>query len=474
MRKFTYQEVKEYIESFEYELLSNEYINGSTKLKVRCFNGHEYEVAFNKFKQGKRCPYCYGNVKLTYEFVKKYIESFGYKLLSTEYINALTKLRVKCPQGHEYEVVFNNFKKGQRCSRCQGIIRYNYQEVKDYIKSFNYELLSNENEYKNSKTKLLIKCPLGHEYETTFDHFKRGNRCPYCYGNVKYTIEEVKEYIESFRYKLLSEEYINAHEKLEIKCSKGHKYNASFSDFKQGRRCPYCSENIKYTYDEVKNYIESFNYKLLSTEYINANKHLLVQCPNGHKPYQVTFSAFKNGEHRCSECYGNSKLTYEYVKEYIEFFEYELLREEYKNAQTKLKIQCPLGHQYNVSFDSFKRGNRCPYCKISKGEKRIIDWLEKNNIKYIYDKPYFDDLLSPLGNPLRPDFIIENKKIWIEYDGEFHYKKYYEEQNFEKIQINDKLKDEYAKKHGWKMIRIPYWEFDNIEEILDKEFKINN
>lgn len=39
------------------------------------------------------------------------------------------------------------------------------------------------------------------------------------------------------------------------------------------------------------------------------------------------------------------KLTYQEVKSYIEsFIGYILLSKEYKNAQTKLKIQCPEGH----------------------------------------------------------------------------------------------------------------------------------
>ena len=35
--------------------------------------------------------------KHTYEFVKEYIASFGYKLLSKKYINSHTKLLIKCP-----------------------------------------------------------------------------------------------------------------------------------------------------------------------------------------------------------------------------------------------------------------------------------------------------------------------------------------------------------------------------------------
>ena len=79
---------------------------------------------------------------------------------------------------------------------------------------------------------------------------------------------------------------------------------------------------------------------------------------------------------------------------------------------------------------------------------------------------------------LRPDFIIEDKKIWIEYDGKGHFEpinwkgqnqdivKY----NFKIAKYHDELKNKYAKENGWKLIRIPYWDFYNIEEILNKEF----
>ena len=49
---------------------------------------------------------------------------------------------------------------------------------------------------------------------------------------------------------------------------------------------------------------------------------------------------------------------------------------------------------------------------------------------------------------------MEFKKIWDFLEDEYN-----------------KRKDEYAKKHGWKLIRIPYWEFDNIENILEKEIQ---
>lgn len=288
------------------------------------------------------------------------------------------------------------------------------------------------------------------------------------------TYEEVKIYIESFGYELLSTKYIKAKEKLRMRCPKGHIIEMTWDSFRSGRRCKWCGyeetkRKQRYSYDYVKEYIESFGYELLSDEYINSQSKLLVRCPKGHE-YEVTFHHFKQDE-RCPCCANNKKYSIDYIREYLLDFGYELLSDEYMNAHSKMIVRCGNNHIWNVSFNKFQQGRRCPICNVSKGEQRIIEWLEENNIKYIYDQPYFDDLLSPLGNPLRPDFILPDYKIWIEYDGEFHFEKYYEEQNFEEMNINDELKNKYAKENGWKLIRIPYWDFDNIEEILNKELK---
>ena len=61
-------------------------------------------------------------------------------------------------------------------------------------------------------------------------------------------------------------------------------------------------------------------------------------------------------------------------------------------------------------------------------------------------------------------------KCLIEYDGEQHYKfiKHWhgDEEGFKLQQLRDKIKTEYCKNHNIKLIRIPYTEFDNIEQIL--------
>ena len=55
--------------------------------------------------------------KLTYEEVKEQVELQGHKLLSEEYINNKTKRKMICPKGHKFEVRFDMFKHGQRCPK---------------------------------------------------------------------------------------------------------------------------------------------------------------------------------------------------------------------------------------------------------------------------------------------------------------------------------------------------------------------
>ena len=179
--------------------------------------------------------------KHTYNEVYEYITKNNYQLMSTEYINAKTKLNVICPKGHCWFVKYNNFQQGQRCPICDNENRsLPIIYVKEYMNKFGYSLLSDD--YKNDHTKIDVVCNNRHRFKTTFWQFKQGkHRCPVCAGNIKYSYTEVKDYIESFKHTLLSDNYINGHTDLYIKCDKGHIYNSTFSSFKNGeKRCTIC------------------------------------------------------------------------------------------------------------------------------------------------------------------------------------------------------------------------------------------
>jgi hypothetical protein len=231
--------------------------------------------------------------KLTYEHVKSFIEKEGYQLLSDTYINNRSKLLLKCLKGHEYKVRFYSFKKGIRCPVCSGKQKHTYNYVKSFIEKEGYQLLSDT--YKNALSKLLIKCPKGHEYKSTFNRFQQGNKCPKCFfisttQKQKHTYEHVKSFIEKEGYQLLSDTYKNAHIKLLVKCPEGHEYKVRFNDFQQGHRCPFCSNRTSKGEIEVQDFIESLGYDIIRndrTQIINPltgyNLELDVWIPNKNK-----------------------------------------------------------------------------------------------------------------------------------------------------------------------------------------------
>lgn len=437
--------------------------------------------------------------RYTYQDVLVIFGNEGYEVLSTErellndkgFIYATTKIEVKCPLGHITNTInINNFKNRKRCRKCADEKlgknkAFAYEEVKNYIESFNYILLSTE--YKNANEYIVVQPPCGHEaYPVTFGKFKDGNRCPKCKGKriseaQRTPYQEVKEYIENEGYELLSKEYKDANSPLIIKCPNGHITSTmTFGNFKANHRCSECVENTKYEQNYVEKYIERYNYELLSKEYKGANSPLTIKCPEGHITNTITFSRFKQG-HRCKKCADIelSKIkmhSFDYIKEYVESFGYKLLSTEYKGSNNYISLRCPLGHIYDTgTFSSFQQGCRCTHCnRISNGEQKIMDYLNKFNIKFIHDKGYFKDLLTKNNKPLRPDFIIEDKKIWIEFDGGQHYKivDYFGGlMELINIKYKDEMKNKYSKENGWKLIRIPYWDYDRIEEILDRELK---
>jgi hypothetical protein len=239
-KKITYELVRNSFEKEGYTLLSKEYINYMIKLNYICSKGHEHDSTWNNWQQGKRCPTCAGQTKPTVEQVRKSFEKEEYTLLSKEYKNAYTKLDYVCSKGHKHKIVWGNWQQGQRCPFCYGNIKPTIEQVKMSFEKENYILLSEK--YVNSYTKLDYICPKGHQHSIKWNHWQQGQRCTVCVGNAKLTIEQVREELKKENYILVSDKYINGYTKLEYICSEKHKHSIRWDDWKQGIRCPTCAD----------------------------------------------------------------------------------------------------------------------------------------------------------------------------------------------------------------------------------------
>jgi len=410
----------------EYTVLG-EYRNRKTKILMEhnvC--GYEYTVRPEGFLRGSKCPKCAvkERFKTTEEFKQDVYDKYGDRFtILGEYTGVSDKIHVRCNVcGYEFKTAAGNILQNGKCRKCANKSRKKTQE--EFEKEV-FDLVGDEytvlSEYKNTNTKILMRHnECGYEWRTKPSGFLRGNRCPKCWGRIKRTHDEfVKEIFEisGDEYTVLGE-YINANTKIKMRHNKcGHEWEILPSSLIRGIGCPICGHR----------------------------KAGIVKRKGIEKFKEEVFDLVED--------------------------EYTVLGD-YVNTHTAIKIKHNVcGNTYEVEPRNFLSGNRCPICKSSAGEQKIAVFLTKNRIKFETEKT-FEDLLYK-GN-LRYDFYLPKHNTIIEYDGEQHYKpatfgncsKEQAVKNFKASQIRDDIKNKYCEDNGIRLIRIPYYDFDNIKEIL--------
>ena len=148
-----------------------------------------------------------------------------------------------------------------------------------------------------------------------------------------------------------------------------------------------------------------------------------------------------------------------------------LNKDDYKNSSTRnLQVLCGKcgKNVYITSLSSYLNGQtKCRKCSLaeSKGEERISHYLDNNSVKYEREKKFLDctDI-----HCLPFDFYLPDYNIIIEFDGKHHYEAIHGQDAFENVCRHDSIKDRYCADNGIEIIRIPYWDYCNIENILNK------
>ena len=219
----------------------------------------------------------------------------------------------------------------------------------------------------------------------------------------------------------------------------------------------------------------------------NSGSYWICQCDCGNIK-SIKSSSLRRGEITSCGCYRTEQV----MKSKIEngtvdnligqrFGLLTVIEKDYEQTKKYGTVywicQCDCGNIKSIRGQNLKRKdeNRTISCGCkhkSSGELQIIDILNQNNINYIEQYRFLD------LNKKSYDFaIIENNQIirLIEFDGEQHYKEVPTWRNsLEVIQQRDKEKNEYALSHNIPLVRIPYWERDNItlEMIMGDQYLV--
>jgi hypothetical protein len=177
--------------------------------------------------------------RLTIEFIRFKFDREGYNLLTKEYKNCDQKLKYICPNGHRHNISWSNFRCGHRCSYCAGQGKLTIEFIRSEFAKEGYILLTRG--YKNNRQKLDYICPEGHKHFIRWYNWKNRQRCPYCDGQGKLTIEFIRSEFAEEGYYLLTTMYINSQQELDYICPKEHKHNITWNRWQQGQRCNICA-----------------------------------------------------------------------------------------------------------------------------------------------------------------------------------------------------------------------------------------
>lgn len=140
----------------------------------------------------------------------------------------------------------------------------------------------------------------------------------------------------------------------------------------------------------------------------------------------------------------------------------------------KYLCKCECGGQAIVQPGNLKDGHtQSCGCISSLGQEKINAYLTAHNIRF---KPEYCATIQGFDGFARYDFAILNNnnsaKILIEYHGRQHYEVAYSwndsEEDLKNRQIKDELKRQWAKNNNIPLYEIPYWEFENIETVLNE------
>jgi very-short-patch-repair endonuclease len=197
-------------------------------------------------------------------------------------------------------------------------------------------------------------------------------------------------------------------------------------------------------------------YDYYKVVYRNARTNVTITCPI-HGDFEQTPNKHINSCQGCPECgkerarLGRISNTERFIKNarLVHKDNYGYSKTEYVNANTKVIITCPTHEDFKQTPTSHLSGQGCPRC-INKTEGLLFSILNESLTHYtILDQAVVCD-----DGKLRIDFHIAELNLYIELDGDQHFRQISSWDPPEKTQAHDLTKTMHVLKEGQSLVRI--------------------
>lgn len=252
--------------------------------------------------------------------------------------------------------------------------------------------------YKNKRTKVTIICKKHGQFEQLpSNHYKSG--CPKCgseaqANKINFTQEQFIEKSlknHKVKYDYTNTVYKSMRDSVDIICPDHGLFTQNAGDHSRGYGCPYCSNNVPLTQEEVierSKKIHKNKYTYEKFKFKTVNKEALITCSiHGEFLQKVQNHLLGNG---CPKCAGQNKTTEELIKQFrsIHKDKYDYSEVKYVKSCEKIKIICKTHGIFYQAPDKHLQGCGCPKCKGY--YKTTDDYIKEasviHNNKYDYSK----------------------------------------------------------------------------------------
>lgn len=218
---------------------------------------------------------------------------------------------------------------------------------------------------------------------------------------MRFTYEYVKEFIEKYGDKLITDNYKNYRQRLEVICHKCHiQYDQTFQVMLRGYWCTgKCKQdNIDnkvnrkgykfYTLHDIQSKVQARGDTLHSDHYINGHQKLDIQCGTCEKHFSMKFLSYNAGKQGCPHCaiQRRTLTEAEFCKSVTE--RGDRMLSNYVNSRTRVALKCgKCSNEYNILGNQYRQGGGCQKCSLE--GMKLTYYEVKKRVEY-----YGDTLLS--------------------------------------------------------------------------------
>ena len=491
-----------------------------TKINFICPEHGEQTAKIGDLLKGSECREC--SIKkraakktlTTEQWIKKAKSIHGdrYDYSKAVYKSARTKLIVTCKEHGDFKIDPSNhihLKRG--CKICSGGNFFNADNSKKRLTQTQFLQRANKvapvnldfskSVFHDTRTKVVVTCKIHGDFEILPSNLFQGANCRECAQTQAGRKRRVskKDLIDRLKtkfgnlYEVDKNSVVKATSPIQLKCKTHGWFEGLIGNLLNSSGCPSCqnqraaairSKQAKLSKSEIikrftKLHGETYSYSSSVPDGINSTIKILCH-KHGYFMQKVSIHMQGKG---CPDC-GYEKRR---VNQFLQQSEiYSRLKELHgdlfiypPNLGLELRGEVPIiCREHGVFHQSLRAhldGNGCSQCSQSLGARRVSHWLNEHEISYEVEAQI---PAGKKGLPLRADFFLPEHNMYIEYDGEQHFKPIAFFGMDEKTSISvfneqkerDLAKENWILDNGFELLRIRFDQ--NVELELEKYFGV--